>query len=93
MAGVTEQEAVAEVAEYHHVPLAALHFFPPQILQPDTPGWAASRSDLEQRRVLGLGDGPDSSRALEIQAYDEICIPGLAAEWADSADRGRSSER
>jgi UDP:flavonoid glycosyltransferase YjiC (YdhE family) len=24
---------------------------------------------------------------LEIQAYDENCIPGLAAGWADSADR------
>lgn len=49
---------------------------------------AAAQSDLKQRRALGLPDEPpDSSRALEIQAYDGICIPGLAAEWADSADR------
>ncbi|BBU20415.1 glycosyltransferase [Mycobacterium xenopi] len=42
-----------------------------------------------QRRDLGLPKttGPASRRiaergSLEIQAYDEICFPGLAAEWA-----------
>ncbi|BCO33711.1 glycosyltransferase [Mycobacterium heckeshornense] len=42
-----------------------------------------------QRRVLGLpkAKGPAPRRitargALEIQAYDEVCFPGLAAEWA-----------
>ena len=42
-----------------------------------------------QRRELGLPTttGPYSQRmaergALEIQAYDEVCFPGLAAEWA-----------
>ncbi len=42
-----------------------------------------------QRRELGLpkATGPASRRvtergALEIQAYDEVCFPGLAAEWA-----------
>ncbi len=42
-----------------------------------------------QRRELGLGKaiGPASRRvtqrgALEIQAYDQVCFPGLAAEWA-----------
>jgi UDP:flavonoid glycosyltransferase YjiC (YdhE family) len=41
-----------------------------------------------QRRELGLPKaiGPASRRvtkrgALEIQAYDEVCFPGLAAEW------------
>ena len=41
-----------------------------------------------QRRALGLpkATGPASRRmaargALEIQAYDELCFPGLAAEW------------
>ncbi len=89
VAGMTEQEAVANVAEYYRVPLAALHFFPPQILHQGSPGErAATQSDLEQRRALGLPDEPPhSSRALEIQAYDEICIPGLAAEWTDSVDR------
>jgi UDP:flavonoid glycosyltransferase YjiC (YdhE family) len=42
-----------------------------------------------QRRELGLTEatGPAPRRfakrgSLEIQAYDEFCIPGLAAEWA-----------
>lgn len=42
-----------------------------------------------QRRELGLpeGAGPWPRRitkrgSLEIQAYDEVCYPGLAAEWA-----------
>ncbi|WP_108926312.1 glycosyltransferase [Mycobacterium montefiorense] len=42
-----------------------------------------------QRRRLGLGKatGRPSRRiaergSLEIQAYDEVCFPGLAAEWA-----------
>jgi vancomycin aglycone glucosyltransferase len=89
VAGMTEQEAVAKVAEYYRVPLAALHFFPPQILHQGSPRERlATQSDLEQRRALGLPDEPpQSSQTLEIQAYDEICVPGLAAGWADSADR------
>jgi UDP:flavonoid glycosyltransferase YjiC (YdhE family) len=42
-----------------------------------------------QRRELGLPEttGPSHRRitergSLEIQAYDEVCFPGLAAEWA-----------
>ena len=40
-----------------------------------------------QRRELGLPKATGRSRiaergSLEIQAYDEICFPGLAAEWA-----------
>ncbi|OMC12895.1 glycosyltransferase [Mycobacterium sp. SP-6446] len=47
------------------------------------------RAEDAQRRELGLpkATGPASRRiaergSLEIQAYDEICFPGLAAEWA-----------
>jgi UDP:flavonoid glycosyltransferase YjiC (YdhE family) len=43
-----------------------------------------------QRRELGLpkATGPAARRitergSLEIQAYDEVCFPGLAAEWAE----------
>lgn len=56
-------------------------------------GWrAAKRLDDKQRRELGLprATGPLPRRIrehgwLEIQAYDEACFPGLAAEWADFA--------
>ncbi len=49
-----------------------------------------STKDVEdaQRRGLGLpaASGPSprriaERRSLEIQAYDEVCVPGLAAEW------------
>ncbi|MGH3960808.1 glycosyltransferase [Mycobacterium sp.] len=47
------------------------------------------KAEDAQRRELGLpkATGPASRRltergSLEIQAYDEICFPGLAAEWA-----------
>jgi UDP:flavonoid glycosyltransferase YjiC (YdhE family) len=52
-------------------------------------GGAAKKFEKAQRRELGLpkGSGPWPRRiaergALEIQAYDEVCFPGLAAEWA-----------
>jgi UDP:flavonoid glycosyltransferase YjiC (YdhE family) len=53
--------------------------------------WVASRKvkDDAERRELGLpkAPGPWTRRiaqrgTLEIQAYDEVCYPGLAAEWA-----------
>ena len=47
------------------------------------------RAENAQRRELGLPKAtrPSSRRieergSLEIQAYDEVCFPGLAAEWA-----------
>ena len=53
-------------------------------------GWpTVKKLDDAQRRELGLAKatGPSSRRIaergwLEIQAYDEVCFPGLAAEWA-----------
>jgi UDP:flavonoid glycosyltransferase YjiC (YdhE family) len=49
----------------------------------------AKKLDDAQRRELGLPEatGPVPRRitecgSLEIQAYDEVCFPGLAAEWA-----------
>ena len=52
--------------------------------------WRMSKKvDDAQRRQLGLAEttGPWSQRiadrgSLEIQAYDEVLFPGLAAEWA-----------
>ncbi|OMC42130.1 glycosyltransferase [Mycobacterium sp. IS-1264] len=47
------------------------------------------KAEDARRRELGLpkAKGPASRRitergSLEIQAYDEVCVPGLAAEWA-----------
>lgn len=54
-------------------------------------GWPMFKKlEDPQRRELGLpkATGPSPWRiaergALEIQAYDEVCMPGLAAEWAE----------
>jgi UDP:flavonoid glycosyltransferase YjiC (YdhE family) len=85
--GRIEQGLAANVAEYYDIPQAALHFFPGAHTR--LSGWAADTTEEAedaQRRALGLPDatGP-STRFLEIQAYDELCFPGLAAEWADAA--------
>lgn len=60
--------------------------------------WVTSRvagnAEKRERRQLGL---PKDSRAatrritergsLEIQGYDQVCYPGLASEWAGSAEQ------
>ena len=105
--GLVYQELAANVAEYHDIPLATLHYFPVrpngQLLSVlpaplgrsamtvyDWLGWRAEKKfDDAQRRELGLpkARGPSGRRiaergSLEIQAYDEVCFPGLGAEWA-----------
>jgi UDP:flavonoid glycosyltransferase YjiC (YdhE family) len=58
-------------------------------------GWRLTRQAEDmQRRELGLpkATGPSARRiaergSLEIQAYDDICFPGLAAEWVKCGDR------
>jgi UDP:flavonoid glycosyltransferase YjiC (YdhE family) len=52
------------------------------------------KSEDEQRRKLGLPKTTSSSPvriaelgSLELQAYDEVCFPGLAAEWTKWGDR------
>jgi UDP:flavonoid glycosyltransferase YjiC (YdhE family) len=83
LAGINEQEVAANVAEHHGIPLAALHFFPQRLLPTGvlysgmTKGAASA-----QRRALGLPEADEAAPAsLEIQAYDEICLPAPAAEW------------
>ncbi|MGB6208807.1 glycosyltransferase [Mycobacterium sp.] len=89
VAGITEQTLAANVAEYHSIPLVALHFFPPQILELRQPrGGPPKEAERAQRRVLGLPEasGPPAP-SLEIQAYEELCFPGLAAEWGEQGGR------
>jgi UDP:flavonoid glycosyltransferase YjiC (YdhE family) len=106
LTGMIYQEVAANVAEYHGIPLATLHYFPIRPnghVIPIVPGplirssvsaiwwlhWGMiKKAEDDQRRALGLSKatGPASRRmaargALEIQAYDELCFPGLAAEW------------
>ena len=107
LTGLIFEQPAANVAEYHDIPLATLHFFPvrahgqllpfvPSLLSRigmtvnDWLAWRGTRKGEDvQRRELGLpkATGPAPRRiaergSLEIQAYDEVCFPRLAAEWA-----------
>jgi len=85
LTGRVEQQLARNVAEYYGIPQATLHFYPEAHLRQS--GWvgdAMEEAEDAHRRALGLSDatGP-SPRSLEIQAYDAICFPALAVEWAD----------
>src|SRR5271163_3476367 len=105
--GQSFEPVAANVAEYHNIPLATLHYVPIRVngqLLPFLPAPLArsaitvndwlfrcltKKIEDAQRRELGLpkATGPTPRRitergSLEIQAYDEVCFPGLAAEWA-----------
>jgi UDP:flavonoid glycosyltransferase YjiC (YdhE family) len=89
VAGITEQGLAANVAEYHGIPFAAVHFYPIRVLELGWLDWRITKeAEIVQRRTLGLPDVTEpSTRFLEIQAYDEFCLPGPAAEWVDCDDR------
>jgi UDP:flavonoid glycosyltransferase YjiC (YdhE family) len=99
LAGTNEQALAANIVAHYGIPLASLHRFPMRQFVPMLPppfGWLDSEIKKEaedaQRRALGLPEatGPSTRQrveggSLEIQAYDELFFPGLAAEWADHA--------
>ena len=89
VAGLTEQGLAANVAEYYGIPLAAVHFYPMGILELGWLDWRITKeAENAHRRALGLPEATEAStRPLEIQAYDELCLPGLAAGWADEGAR------
>lgn len=100
------EQPAANVAEFHRIPLVAMHTMPWRPngqLFPALPP-SATRSAMTaydwltwrvtkkaedaQRRELGLpkATSPAPRRfaqrgSLEIQAYDDVCFPGLAQEW------------
>ncbi|WP_122440463.1 glycosyltransferase [Mycobacterium attenuatum] len=88
LASYNEQHLAANVAEYHGISAAALHFFPARIWAPG--GMAAAITtevDGNQRSALGLPEFDQPQPILEMQAYDQLCLPGQAAEWVDPAER------
>jgi len=96
--GQSFEQLASNVAEYYDIPLATLHFNPIRprdghYLSTRVNEWQywllSKKLEDAQRRELGLpkATGPAARRitergSLEIQAYDEVCFPGLAAEWA-----------
>jgi UDP:flavonoid glycosyltransferase YjiC (YdhE family) len=82
LADPSEQGLAANVAEYYDIPLATLHFYP---TAPRGADYEITKdAEDAQRQALGLPEqtGPSTRQMLEIQAYDELFFPGLAAEWA-----------
>jgi vancomycin aglycone glucosyltransferase len=87
VAGMNERPLAANVAEYYGVSLAALHFFP-QVLPVASLHWhIVAEAENAHRRALGLAETPGRARSLDIQAYDQLCFPGLVAEWAGQDER------
>ncbi|WP_144206825.1 glycosyltransferase [Mycobacterium tilburgii] len=87
VAAFNEEGVAANVAEYHNIPLGVLHYFPPRILGSGVYGPQVTKeTDDAQRRALGLPEliGDRARPTLEIQAYDELCLPGTAADWLDA---------
>ncbi|BBX63321.1 putative glycosyltransferase [Mycobacterium saskatchewanense] len=83
----SELDVVANVAEYHRIPMAGLHYCPPETLPV---GWLDRTITQEvksaQRRELGLPEAAETPAPfLEIQAYDALCFPALAAHWGARA--------
>jgi UDP:flavonoid glycosyltransferase YjiC (YdhE family) len=89
LSGINEQALAATVAEYCRIPLVALHFFPARVLSTGMLYSGMTKdAAAAQRRALGLPEATEPSRpSLEIQAYDELCLPGPAAEWVESDGR------
>ena len=88
VAGFNERGLAGNIADYHGIPLAVLHFFPERIWSSEGLYSAVAKdTDDAQRRTLGLSDIPSARPVLEIQAYDEICLPGPAADWVEPDGR------
>lgn len=87
VAGINEQEVAGAVAEHRGISSAALHFFPARVFSTGAL-YSGLTKDVAaaQRRALGLPESP-AGTPLEIQAYDELCLPGPAADWVEPGGR------
>jgi vancomycin aglycone glucosyltransferase len=89
LAGFNEQGLAANVADYHGIPVVALHPFPERMWSSD---WLFSQitkvAEDVHRQALGLPEATEpSARALDIQAYDKLCLPEVAAQWTQEDER------
>jgi UDP:flavonoid glycosyltransferase YjiC (YdhE family) len=94
LAHMNDQALAANVAEFHDIPLVALHVFPARIMPSGAVYSVITKGAQEAQRVaLGLPVPATlstrqtvDSGLLEIQSYDELCLPGPAAEWVQPGD-------
>jgi UDP:flavonoid glycosyltransferase YjiC (YdhE family) len=97
ISGQSSELQAGNIADHYGIPFATLHFHPIRAHSHDVMTtvyewqfWLTQKKlEDAQRRELGLpkAAGLAARRitergSLEIQAYDEVCFPGLAAEWA-----------
>lgn len=92
LAHMNDQALAANVAEHHGIPLAALHVFPARIMpSSDLYSGITREAGEAQRRALGLPEAAVPATRddglLELQTYDELCLPGPAAEWVEPGGR------
>jgi vancomycin aglycone glucosyltransferase len=83
--GMNEQRLAANIAEHQGIPLVALHLFPSQIQQSgELDAMLVKLSEQPLRQALGMPDVAEPvPPSLEIQAYDERCLPGQPDGWAE----------
>jgi vancomycin aglycone glucosyltransferase len=89
LAGFNEQGLAANVAEHYGIPAVALHPFPERFWSSD---WLFARmtkiAEDAQRQALGLPEATAASaRSMDIQAYDELCLPAPATELVEQGGR------
>ncbi|HTX97502.1 MAG TPA: glycosyltransferase [Mycobacterium sp.] len=90
VAGMNEQQLATNVAARYDMPFAALHFFPAEALDfGPLQSHITNVAQGVQRDALGLPEatGPSTRQVLEVQAYDALCVPRLAADWAKEGRR------
>jgi UDP:flavonoid glycosyltransferase YjiC (YdhE family) len=77
----SQQGLGANVAEYYGIPMAAVHIYP--LMQDGADSQPTKEAEDAYRRELGLPEETPTppQPPLEIQAFDELFFPGLAAEW------------
>jgi vancomycin aglycone glucosyltransferase len=85
LTGMSEQRLAANVADYQGIPLVALHFFPARLQQSGLLLSEVTKlAEDPQRRALGLPESTESTPPLlEIQAYDERCLPAPLTQWVE----------
>jgi vancomycin aglycone glucosyltransferase len=89
LVGFNEQGLATNVAEYYRIPAVALHPFPERFWSSD---WLFALmtkiAEDAQRQALGLPKATaPSPRSLDIEAYDELCLPVPAAELMEPTGR------
>jgi vancomycin aglycone glucosyltransferase len=95
LAGITEQGLAANVAEYYRIPLAALHFYPVQVLELGWLDWRITKeAESAHRRALGLPEATDPSMgSLEIRPTTSCACPSWQPNGGNWLADGPSSAR